>query len=190
MSYSQFFSWLFVICSIFKLTAFDWYGNDSSTLAIIAHPVVDLYINQCTPRQQPAQNDQKSPHCTCERIHQGLFNEVVRILQEKNNMVQISIDDAIYGFDPKTGLPHNTFWTPKENVIYMNDVDEHNAQAFPQPNRNSSNVVVLTLPWNGYSVATRFVSDNRDADADDEYAAKRYNPQKQCTETLYRTRHI
>lgn len=128
--------------------------------AVIREPVVDLVIHQQIPRRHavaPDMNGGLSAVC-CSRAHQALMNEVVRVVAHDGDEVQVVCDNVVYGFDRVTGEPLNTFWVKKQKLFLLSDLDQEALATLPGPfDALRGNVVVLRLPWNGYSVGTRFM---------------------------------
>lgn len=113
---------------------------------------------------------QHSSHCS--RIHQILFNEIVTVLEEKNDEVRIAIPNLFFQSAQDT-KKNSTFWALKKNFISLDTLKKSGIkqQMFPDPiqydstknNVVSPATVVLIAPYydpeenRTFSVGTRFV---------------------------------
>jgi len=127
-------------------------------LAAIKDPVVDLFLKpflSITPI--PASTSSSIKTSFCPRVHQGLFNEVVHINQiVDEKFVQISYDNVIYGFDIQTGKPLSSFWTTTDHLIFFKDLKPEQLDVFPTDDPQTRSTVILTKPFRGFSLGTRF----------------------------------
>lgn len=137
-----------------------WYGKETEHLAVFKNSVTDLVITLPLAKKMGAAPFADPRDGSCRRSHQGLFNEVVTVLQEQPDEVQVSFDHMIYGFDEKTKQPLSTFWVHRKQLGFLRELESQSVDlsVFPPPaGMFSGLVVVLALPWQMYSVGTRFV---------------------------------
>ena len=139
-------------------------NNTSYQKAVIINPVIDMNNSYPAPPKElpiaPGFNQYN-----CQRAHQGLFNELVSIIDERHNatdpnksMVEIAFDDIDYKGDGTS-----TFWTYKKNILPLNeDTNLQIINSIPNPSYGSEPTIVLIWPWNNFSVGTRFkyISEN------------------------------
>lgn len=150
---------LFIIMLVMaSATAQSWHTKNLAGLALITEPVVDLSIKLPlpTPTELAASPDKISDG-TCRRSHQGLLNEVVRIIDSEATDVCIAFDNVIYGIDPQTQQPLNSFWIPHHKLVLLQDLSPEALAAVPAPRGADDATLVLHLPWDHYSLGTRFV---------------------------------
>lgn len=133
-----------------------WYGKDATSLALFKDPVVDLFTD-LPIQQQPSLSVEGNHEPRCKRAHQGLFNEVVTVIKRQGQFVKIAFDNLIYDIDEKTQEPGNTFWVHKKHLIFFEHLADEHLSAIPGPFLKTYNTLVLRLPWERYSIATRFV---------------------------------
>lgn len=120
----------------------------------------------------------------CGRVHQGLFNETVDILQYSGDEVQIALRNTFYGYHAITNKPLDVVWTLRSNIMTYEDLHSRNIDinGIPCPidynNKNSlysEDIVTLILPWydpvttTSYSIGTRFVR-SKELDIDSAYS--------------------
>ncbi len=137
-----------------------WYGKETEHLAVFKNSVTDLVIDLPLGKKMGAAPFGDPRDGSCCRAHQGLFNEVVTVVQEQPDEVQVSFDHMIYGFDEKTKQPLSTFWVHRKQLGFLRELESQSVDlsVFPPPSGTFSGlVVVLVLPWQMYSVGTRFV---------------------------------
>lgn len=94
----------------------------------------------------------------CLRSHQGLYNEIVTVLETHNEQSLIVYDNIIYQVDlPKNGKVPNSFWVNNEHLILLQSLPQETLQAIPTQRYAQSPTIVLTYPWKQFSLGTRFV---------------------------------
>ncbi len=143
-------------------------------LAVITEPVVEGFTISALKYGPSVQSvHQKLDYIPSKsrptpRACQLLFNTVVNTLHETTQEAMIEVEHLFYDIEPND-FYKNHFWIPKKSLLFLDHVNPHTKQSFPQPLSRStahwydSNVVVLTLPWIPsvghcmYSVGTRFV---------------------------------
>lgn len=157
---------LFVVFCLFLVTSFcfagTWYGKDTEHLAVFKDSVTDLVITLPLPKKgtMGAAPFKDPRDGACRRSHQGLFNEVVTIVQEQTDEVQVSFSNIIYGFDEQTKEPLSTFWVQRKQLLFLRELESQGADlsVFPPPQGLFSRLtLMLRFPWQKYSVGTRFV---------------------------------
>jgi hypothetical protein len=135
-------------------------------LAVINCPVADLVgkplaeSNEIYKKLPLFADTNQTP-----RIHQALFNEVVKIVDETRCEYCIEISNAYFVTD-KNKSPQTRYWTSKKNCTILDDAMKtcipapiSYKKSFPK-NRPT---LVLIKPWhdartgNSYSVGTRFI---------------------------------
>ncbi|MBY0109651.1 MAG: hypothetical protein K2X90_00905 [Candidatus Babeliaceae bacterium] len=85
----------------------------------------------------------------CPRAHQGLFNELIRCVEEKDDHIKVNYDNIIYRIDNKP----STFWTYKNDIIPLSELEKRNMlYAIPHPEYAQEPTIVLTYPWNNFSL--------------------------------------
>lgn len=129
---------------------------------VLIQPVVDMSVSYPVPNNEPA----APQHRSCRRAHQGLFNEVVTHTDSKDGFTQVSYNGSvIYGVD-NSGQPLSTFWISDQQSKTLEELSDQLRSCLPVDKTNS---VVLTLPWQGYSVGTHFKRAETQ-DLDSQYA--------------------
>lgn len=108
----------------------------------------------------------------CPRIHQALFNEVVKIVDETECEYCIEIANA-YFVTKKDKTPFTRYWTLKENCTVLNDTIKKSVPtplSFKKKMPASKPTIVLTQPWHEartgsrFSIGTRFIYCPRESD--------------------------
>ncbi|HSW76604.1 MAG TPA: hypothetical protein VLG50_06140 [Candidatus Saccharimonadales bacterium] len=123
-----------------------FYGN-----AIVKDPVIELNNNF-----PPPQNSQTRANKESSRAHQCLFNEIVTVLEQRDDCVKVMCKNAIYGFHNTTKDYLNSFWIYKKDIIALQDLDKQVLDAIPNPAYGHDPTIVLVYPWKLYSIGTRF----------------------------------
>src|SRR3990167_1494271 len=118
----------------------------------------------------------------CPRVHQGLFNEVVTILETRGQQVQVQISNCFYQTVDRP-IPHTQYWTDRRHLLPLSKLTPQ-LPLIPAPinyqlpaSLHNPQVVTLKIPYylaetkQTYSAGTRFVlaasPTNRDAFAAD-----------------------
>lgn len=147
-------SLLSILCSLTLVASATVDGLQGQ--AVITVPVLEL--NRHTPHDNadlsfPASPETKKSY----RDHQALYNEHVRIVETNGDAVRIAFDGLIYDFDSTTHEPISTFWTYSKYLALLEQLNNKALfAALPHPMYAQEPTVVLTYPWNGFSVGTRF----------------------------------
>ena len=131
--------------------------------AVINKPVVDM--NSSTPTTK---NLFASPGAnkTCGRSHQGLYNELVTCIEEKDDFVKIFFRNIKYNTNASTSF----FWTEKKNITPLQKIKQKNIlQTIPHAQYGQDDTIVLLYPWKNFSVGTRF-KHTPERDSCNEYA--------------------
>jgi hypothetical protein len=169
-----------------------WEKENIDNMAVTVVPVADLTgkpITDIDKSKSPEEIHQAIPFSpesanSCLRIHQLLFNECVKIKQIVGEEVECEILNAFY--IDKDGKKVATFWTLKNNIIFLNEIKNLlNAVPAPYTNLHSEaiygdNIITLTEPYHDqtthiiYSAGTRFVR-NTENDTCDDYGAYAIN---------------
>lgn len=143
-------------------------------LAVINCPVADLIgkpaHNPTMYKKIPLYADNNR----CLRIHQALFNEVVKIIDETPCEYCVEISNA-YFVTEKDKKPHTRYWTLKKNCTLLDDDLKKyipNPISYKKENSHNRATLILTKPWhdartgNSYSVGTRFIYCPQQSDND------------------------
>ncbi len=174
------YSFLLSLFIPFILHAGYWDSKELSQEAVVIIPVADMTGEALSLEKSLEEQYAAIPVSwgnkleTCKRIHQLIFNEVVRVVEKKDGQVKCQVPNAFW--EDVAGNRYNEFWTLEKNLCYLKDLKEAgNLSAIPQPYAEnfvpknlSKNVLVdgiLTLirPWldeetsTWYSAGTRFV---------------------------------
>lgn len=129
---------------------------------VIIEPVVDMSVSYPGPLNEPA----APQHRSCRRAHQGLFNEIVAHTETKNGFAKISYQGSVvYGVDGN-GQPLSEFWITDHQSVALEDLSEQMKDALVT---DKTDTIVLTLPWQGFSVGTHF-KRSAHVDTDSSYA--------------------
>jgi len=134
-----------------------WSNIARTQLAAIKPPVVDVFIRPYIQTNIPYSPKGAPDDGTCSRAHQMLAHEVVTIVDTKDALVCFACSNLVYGFDEQSGIPLNTFWTHRDNLLFLDEAPQQILAALPSPQSPAASTIVLTLPWNKYSFGTRFV---------------------------------
>lgn len=121
-------------------------------LAVIKYPVIDMCNNFHDPENLPISNETNVNRC--DRTHQGLFNELVHLVELRQNYVKVFFDNI------KNLMPADTpsfFWTHKDNLIPLENLKENIiVQSIPNSLYAQEPTITITYPWKNFSVGTRF----------------------------------
>jgi NlpC/P60 family. len=117
-------------------------------MAVIKKPIIEM--NSDFP---PPQNPSASPDTgKCNRAHQGLYNELVDCIEEKDDFVKITMPHIKYRIDAPS-----SFWIYKNGIIPLKELAHSDiAHSIPHPDYAQEPTIVLTQPWHNFSVGTRF----------------------------------
>lgn len=91
----------------------------------------------------------------CPRFHQLLFNEVIKILQERGEEIEAEISNVFYV--DILGRQTRNFWTLKKNIVKLKDIKNKNA-LFSIPKTYTDDIktnTTLTLRWPWYDLITK-----------------------------------
>lgn len=114
---------------------------------------------------------QKAPQCS--RLHQLLFNEIVTVIEKKNEEIRIEIPNLYFETSGNT-KKNNTYWALKKNFISLETLKKNNIELSQLPlqikydetkiiKHQSPPTVTLLLPYydehfhRTFSAGTRFV---------------------------------
>lgn len=122
-------------------------------LAVVKHPVIDLNNSFPARKTLPASPEIKG----CPRAHQALFNELTECQKCQDDNIQITFSEIIYGYDEQTKTVRNTFWAYSSDLVPLSKLPDAMVNSIPPALYAYSPTIVLTYPWNYYSVGTRFV---------------------------------
>jgi len=157
--------------------------STSSYEAIVIVPVADLVT---APLQKDANESSESaynalpisggnphPSMSCPRMHQLLFHEIVRVIQEQGDEVQVEIPNFFYTTETDK-TPQHTFWTLKKNLIPLQKLKNAGLDvaklpppiSYKKKNNDHKNVITLAMPYqhsktdSTFSAGTRFIRVN------------------------------
>lgn len=125
----------------------------SSFLAVVKKPVIELNNSFPAPENLPISPETKG----CPRAHQALFNEIAECQECKGTNVKVTFHEVIYGYDEQTQTIRNTFWGHKSDIILLSQLSTTVQHSIPPTHYAQAPTIVLTYPWNYYSVGTRFI---------------------------------
>lgn len=116
--------------------------------AVITVPILDM--DDAYP---PSPNPPASPETgQGRRVHQGLFNEVVTVLEERGQYVKVQCDDMIYKLEGE-----NSLWTFRYGIRPLFTITSPKALAtVPDMRYAARPTIFLTYPWHHFSLGTRF----------------------------------
>lgn len=145
--------------------------------AVVVVPIADLvgqpFRDHATSAytRLPLCPGNTNPAESCPRIHQLLFNEVVEIIEERNEQVCIKIPHMFF-ITAKSNKPQTIYWTLKSNIKTFKQLKKHRCDfaKIPEPIAyikkvipNHSTIATLKVPYYNrktnktYSAGTRFV---------------------------------
>ncbi len=141
--------------------------GEEKNLALVMKPVIDLFSKEikeyCLLNDISLSPKIKTDLNSCPRIHQLLFNDVVKIIKKSENLFLVELSQLFY----QSGKKYiNTFWTAKENLFLLNDYFTEkipNPVDFKTENKKEQKIVTLISPFidqqteDKYSAGTRFV---------------------------------
>lgn len=158
--------------------------NNSQDVGVFIKPVSDLCLSEkCFDIPFITFNGVE-----CNRVTQALFNEVVIIERYLNDKVLVRLS---HSFIQKNTEKISSYWTQKSSILNFKELISNNIDlsVFPIPidynNYNTlenENILTLKLPYNNFSIGTRFVRNFKDTK--DHFGIKLYNPIKKRVETL------
>ncbi|MBP9764773.1 hypothetical protein KBD08_00370 [Candidatus Babeliales bacterium] len=120
--------------------------------AVIKDPIVDMSVSFPAPKNPPASCENKS----CFRAHQGLYNEIVHCIETHHHHVKIYYPHIKYHIDTTLPDQRHCFWVHKKHLAPLKKLDNDLIDVIPNPEYAKQPTVVLTYPWKGFSVGTRF----------------------------------
>ncbi|MFA5998778.1 MAG: NlpC/P60 family protein [Candidatus Babeliales bacterium] len=150
---SRFLFFLFVFVATNAQASVDesfFYGN-----AVVKDPVIEMNSSFPPPNSPAVCGDSKP----CLRAHQGLFNEIVTVIEEQDESVKVVCKNAVYGYHRDTQEKLNTFWAYKKDIALLQDLDSEVLQTIPHLKYAQEPTIVLVYPWKSFSVGTRFKRD-------------------------------
>ena len=166
-----------VAYGIFLWNIFGAYHDVFSMQAVTIVPVADLVgkpltIHTSLPSVWYNTLPFQASDEVCPRIHQLIFNEMVTIVEEKEEEICVQVNNIFYEQANST-LKHDTYWTLKKNVIRLSELKKKgiDVSIIPSPlsykkpltAQQQNNIVTLKLPFHDpvthtyFSVGTRFV---------------------------------
>jgi hypothetical protein len=120
--------------------------------AVIKAPVVEMNAGFPPPCNPPISPDTEK----CYRAHQGLYNELVDVVEQREDFVKVALTNCVYGFDTEIKKPLNTFWMYKKDIVPLSELDGDVLHTIPHAQHAQEPTIILTYPWNNFSVGTRF----------------------------------
>lgn len=112
--------------------------------AVICVPIADLLgqpIHATYPEQSVDDFYKNIPVCykinfnrACNRVHQLLYNDIVDVIEIKNDEAHIKISQFFYT-TPSLPQPQTTYWTAAKNLRLLSDLTHHKIKIdhIPQP---------------------------------------------------------
>jgi hypothetical protein len=185
-------AYIFFLLCFWNVVAHQWDKKEITDLAVIIVPVTDVAGRSLS--LLPAIKDAKSwysampyapdkGHYACMRLHQLLFNEVVRVKQILNDEAECELLTCFY--HNAEGKVRRNCWVLKKNLLFLKDLlHKSELECIPLPyGRESAHISIVTLiwPWHNpktkqtYSVGTRFVRCKK-KDTKFSYAVHMFNP--------------
>jgi hypothetical protein len=170
---------LSLIFLIFSLSAGYWDTKKLSSEAVVCVPVAEMVGEPLTFAELDEEQYPSFPvswsnkTAACPRIHQLLFNEVVKVIERKEGQVKCQLPHVFY--ETMDGKRLNEFWTLEKNLCFLTTIKEEDLLVIPQPYAENfvpeklekavslEGVLTLTKPWFDeaahvwYSAGTRFV---------------------------------
>lgn len=119
---------------------------------MVIHPAIDASITYPAPYNNAICGNTKS----CPRAHQGLYNELATIIEERENCVKIVCNNIVYGYDSESKEALNSFWVYKKDLAELKNLSDDLLNSIPSPQYAQEATIVLTYPWKTFSVGTRF----------------------------------
>lgn len=167
---------------IIIISALYFYTASPSKKAIINTPIADLIGQQIKKtsstsaeqvyRNLPVCSGEIETLCTCQRLHQLLYNDIVTVTKVIQDEACINISHAYCKPSPSSS-PHTTYWILKKNLTFLDDIAAQNINLAHIPSsldfldntitKNCPNTVTLIEPHYDktinllFSVGTRFV---------------------------------
>jgi len=148
---------------------------ENEQYAVFMEPVTDLFGEKLSEHgtENSKKNHKKEYVATiaglskygCMRISQGLFNEVVKVIEydKETQEIQVECTNMIWQHEPLK------LWTERKNLKFITAVERGNFPAAVEHDNLDSlyakNTIVLILPWTDritnktYSSGTRFLYD-------------------------------
>lgn len=161
---------LYFVCFLFSINSF------SMQKGLVIVPVADLLgeplCNGSSVTYDTLPLCGTTPACKgCPRLHQLLFNEIVTILDEKNDQFYIEID-TVYFITTSSKKPQQRYWTLKKNIAPLSKlVNNNDLKKIPsgisigqKATLTDRSIVTLLMPWHDpitkitFSAGTRFVT--------------------------------
>jgi hypothetical protein len=141
-----------IYLSLFLISFFSSYAASFPyETAVIIGPVIDMNNSFPAPNN-PCASPESKP---CPRAHQGLYNEIVYCVEEYDDQSKICCPGIIYGYDADQ-KSLNSFWTYSKHIRKCKDLSSKVLQSIPHHEYGHESSIVLTYPYNEFSVGTRF----------------------------------
>lgn len=137
----------------------------ASYLVVVKKPVIELNNSFPAPKNLPISPETKG----CPRAHQALFNEIAECHECQDENIKVTFPQVIYGYDEQTQTVRNTFWGHAQDMIPLTQLSSSMKNSIPPSEYAQAPTIVLTYPWNYYSMGTRFIHV-RENDTKDSYA--------------------
>jgi cell wall-associated NlpC family hydrolase len=138
------------------------------SIAVVKNPVIEMSGIFPIPLSLSICGNSKG----CHRSHQGLYNELVTIVEEQEGCFKIACNNVVYGYDNESKEKLNTFWVYKKDLVELKKLPNETLEAVPCPKYAQEPTIVLTYPWKIFSAGTRF-SHLPEQDTSNTYAIKR-----------------
>ncbi len=128
------------------------YSHAQQNNCILIDPVSDMASSFPAPDNPTASPDTGQVR----RAHQGLYNDQGYCSQETEDQINISYPDMIYGYHAATKEALHNFWTRKNHIRWLNQLPHYILENVPNAHYAQEPTIVLTWPWNNFSIGTRF----------------------------------
>lgn len=134
--------------------------------AVVVKPVVDGYGSPNMISSDPVESPLLGK---CQRLHQLIFNEVVKVKDLTSTHAQVECGS--FFFSGMHGQDQNSLWIKKENILSLKDLGKRSKSTIPfapsykkftPPDNLSKKSKVLKEPFGKYSIGTRFVISRED----------------------------
>ncbi|MCX5923502.1 MAG: NlpC/P60 family protein [Candidatus Dependentiae bacterium] len=123
-----------------------------NSIAVVKNPIIEMSGVFPIPLNQSICGNSNG----CHRSHQGLYNELVSIIEEKDGCFKIACNNVVYGYDSESKEKLNSFWVHKKDLVELKKLTDETLQVIPCPKYGQEPTIVLTYPWKTFSAGTRF----------------------------------